>query len=109
MSGPVSLPTDVLRPTVQAPAGVHDVARAREAAVQFETAFLSSMLQPVFAGVSSQDSMFGGGAGEEAFRSFMVDAVARQAARSGGIGLADRVQAELLRAQGLELPSQGAS
>jgi Rod binding domain-containing protein len=72
----------------------------KKAAQDFEASFLSVMLGQMFAGVSTSEP-FGGGAGEETFKSFMTDAMAKQMARSGGIGLAPVVQKEMLKLQGL--------
>ena len=77
--------------------------RIREAAQDFEASFLSRMLQPMFEGLSTE-APFGGGAGEETWRSFLVDAMARQMARAGGVGLSDVVQREMIAMQSGGLP-----
>jgi flagellar protein FlgJ len=92
-------------PTLAAPAPQQTVAdlargRAREAAQSFEAQFLSIMLQQMYAGVKT-DGPFGGGLGEEMFRSLMTEEMGKQMARAGGIGLADTVQREILKLQGL--------
>ena len=74
--------------------------RAKDAAEKFEGQFLSFMLQQMFEGVKT-DGPFGGGHGEEMFRSLMTDAMGKQMAKKGGIGLADTVQREILKMQGL--------
>jgi peptidoglycan hydrolase FlgJ len=74
--------------------------RAKETAEKFEGQFLSFMLQQMFEGVKT-DGPFGGGHGEEMFRSLMTDAMGKQMAKQGGIGLADTVQREMLKMQGL--------
>ena len=76
-------------------------AKAKETAQAFEASFLSSMLQQMFAGVET-DGPFGGGFGEEMFRSVMTDALGKQMAKVGGIGIADTVQREILKLQGLQ-------
>ncbi|MBL8556313.1 MAG: rod-binding protein [Phenylobacterium sp.] len=76
-------------------------ARARDAAEKFEGQFLSIMLQQMFEGVKT-DGPFGGGVGEEMFRSLMTEQMGRQMTRTGGIGLADTVQREILKMQGLQ-------
>jgi len=70
----------------------------RRAAEDFEATFLSQMLQPMFAGLET-DGPFGGGHAEATWRGFLIDAMARQISRGGGIGLADQVQRELLSLQ----------
>lgn len=67
----------------------------------FEASFLSVMLGQMFQGVNKADGPFSGGAGEEAFKSFMTDAMAKQVVRSGGVGIAPAVQKEMLKLQGL--------
>ena len=75
-------------------------ARAKDAAQKFEGQFLSIMLQQMFEGVKT-DGPFGGGVGEEMFRSMMTEQMGKQMAQSGGIGLSDTVQREILKLQGL--------
>ncbi len=66
----------------------------------FEAAFLSVMLGQMFKDVNQQNA-FSGGQGEDAFKSFMSDAMAKKMVASGGIGLSDSVQKEMLKLQGL--------
>jgi flagellar protein FlgJ len=71
-------------------------AKIKESSKAFEASFLSMMYQNMF-----QDVDLGGGAGGEAFKSFLLDAVGKQMAKTGGIGLAPSVQREMLKLQGL--------
>jgi len=73
-------------------------ARMRETAEQFEASFLSQMLKPMFEGLSTE-APFGGGEAEGTWRGFLVEAMAKQAVRGGGIGLADQVVAQMLKMQ----------
>jgi len=73
-------------------------ARMRATAQEFEAAFLAQMLKPMFEGLAT-DGMFGGGKAEGTWRGFLVDAMAKQTARAGGVGLADTVMAEMIRMQ----------
>jgi Rod binding domain-containing protein len=66
----------------------------------FEASFLSAMLGHMFTGVDAE-APFSGGAGEQAFRSFMTDAIAKSMSKAGGVGLAKSVTAEMLKMQGL--------
>jgi Rod binding domain-containing protein len=59
----------------------------RDAAVELEATFLAEMLKA--AGFGETPDSFGGGDGEDQFSSFLVQAQAREMARSGGIGLAE--------------------
>lgn len=89
-------------PPATAPSAAESLQRARigKAAQDFEASFLSVMIGQMFQEVGASGD-FTGGPGEMAFRSFLSDAVAHQIARSGGIGLAAPVQAEMLKLQGL--------
>lgn len=71
---------------------------AREAANEFEMTFLNTMLQSMFEGVETQ-APFGGGYGEDVFRSMLVSEYAKEISASGGIGLADDVYREILAQQ----------
>jgi Rod binding domain-containing protein len=73
----------------------------KETAQKFEASFLSSMLQQMFEGVETSGP-FGGGQGEAMFRSFLTDAMAKQMAKGGGVGVAAEVQREMLKMQGLK-------
>lgn len=73
-------------------------AQVRETAEAFEATFLAMMLKPMFEGLSSE-GMFGGGQAEGQWRSFLVDEMAKQTVKSGGVGLADTVMAEMLKMQ----------
>lgn len=73
-------------------------ARMRETADAFEASFLSQMLKPMFEGLKT-DGPFGGGEAEGTWRGFMIDAMAKQTVRAGGIGLADQVVAQMLKMQ----------
>lgn len=73
-------------------------ARMRETAEAFEASFLAQMLKPMFEGLKT-DGMFGGGQGEETWRGFMIEAMAKQTVQAGGIGLADQVVAQMLKMQ----------
>jgi Rod binding domain-containing protein len=75
-------------------------AKIAKTAQAFEASFLSSMLGHMFTGVDA-DAPFSGGSGEQAFRSFMTDAIATSMSKAGGVGLAKSVTAEMLKMQGL--------
>lgn len=87
---------DLLAPTPSAPSA--DAARMRQTAEDFEASFLAQMLKPMFEGLST-DGPFGGGEAEGTWRGFMIDAMAKQTVKAGGIGLAETVVAEMVRMQ----------
>lgn len=67
-------------------------------AQEFEAVFLAEMFKPMFESVDV-DPMFGGGQGEEMFRSMLVQEYGKEIAQTKGIGLADFVKRELIRIQ----------
>ena len=71
------------------PAPTRQETRARAAAEAFEAAFLAEVLK--HSGLNALPSGFGGGAGEEAFSSFLTQEYARLMSERGGIGLAEQV------------------
>jgi len=70
----------------------------RKAAEQFSGMFMSQMFQHMFEGVG-QDKMFGGGPGEEMFRSVLTDEYGKAAAKSNGFGLTDKIMHALIAQQ----------
>ncbi len=74
------------------------LAAARSAAQDFEAFFLMQALQQMFAGVD-QDSLFGGGPGEEMFKSLLVQEYATELAKTSSVGIADQVLGELIKMQ----------
>jgi peptidoglycan hydrolase FlgJ len=93
-------------PTLLAPAPAGDTAalarrgEIEKTAKDFETSFLAIMFGQMFK-TAEISAPFGGGHGEEMFKSFYAEAVAKQVTRAGGIGLADTVAREMLKLQGL--------
>jgi len=89
-----------LAPAAAAPASApaHDP-RFWQAAKAFEAMALGQLLQPMFDTVDASQGAFGGGAAEAAWRPMLVDALGRQIATHGGLGLAEPVYAAMLRAQ----------
>lgn len=75
--------------------------KMRQKAEDFEAVFLSQMLKPMFEGIKS-DEMFGGGNGEDMWKSQLVNEYGKTIAKSGGIGIADAVLGEMLRMQEMQ-------
>lgn len=69
-----------------------------KAAKDFESMFMSQMLQPMFESMNV-DPMFGGGNGEKIMRGFLVQEYGKIAAKGSHFGIADSVKAEMIRAQ----------
>jgi Rod binding domain-containing protein len=76
-----------------------DPALAAKTGHDFEAMFLSQMLQPMFEGVNKSNSYFGGGHGEEAFSSMLVDEYGKAMADHGGVGVAKMVADTILKSQ----------
>lgn len=87
-----------LAPALPTPGVKPDMAAAKRAGQDFEAVLIGQMLEPMWAGIKT-DGAFGGGTGEEVFRSLMIQEVGRAIAKQGGIGIADSVTRELIRAQ----------
>lgn len=56
----------------------------------FEAQFLSQMLGHMFDGIKT-NKLFGGGQGEDMYKSLMVEEYGKSIAKAGGIGVADQV------------------
>ena len=75
-----------------------DHSAVRKAAEEFEAVFVNNMLQNMFTGLESGGT-WGKGHGADAWQSLLIDEYSRSIAASGGIGIADSVEKELLRLQ----------
>ncbi len=73
-------------------------AQMDKTAQDFEAMVLSQMLQPMFEGTETE-APFGGGHAEKMWRSVMIDEMAKEISRGGGIGIADTVKREMLKMQ----------
>jgi len=109
MLSSLSPSVDLLKPLAGAPSGVAMSAseQAKRAAIKksaedFEASFLSNALGLMSEGVTVS-APFGGGEGEQAFKSFLNDAMAKQIVKKGGVGVAASVQREMLKMQGLTM------
>jgi peptidoglycan hydrolase FlgJ len=71
--------------------------KLREAAQDFESVFLNSMFQQMFANVGQ--GPFGGGPGASIWRSFLTEEYSKSFVKAGGIGIADHVMRALLARQ----------
>jgi len=96
MSGVVSMDPTSFRKPPSVSAATPD--QALQVGRQFETMFLSEMLKPMFDSVKT-DKLFGGGHGEDMFRSLQVDEYAKAVSKQGGVGIANAVQRQILLMQ----------
>jgi Rod binding domain-containing protein len=74
------------------------MAQMRKVAEDFEAFFLSQALQPMFANIEAEGP-FGGGPGDDIWKSMQVDEFGKVIAKSGGIGIADSIMKQMLQAQ----------
>ncbi len=74
-----------------------------QAAQRLEAGFLAELLKS--AGAGSAPSAFGGGAGEEQFASFLLEAQAERMVAAGGIGLAQALYGAMRGADGAPGPA----
>ncbi|MFI4935656.1 MAG: rod-binding protein [Caulobacterales bacterium] len=104
--GFIATPADVLgQPAGLSAAELAKRGQINQTAQKFEASFLSTMISTMFEGVGAA-APFGGGAGEDMWKSFLAEAMAKQMAKAGGIGLSAAVAKEMLKMQGLtEKPS----
>ena len=77
---------------------VKTVDKAREVAEDFESFFISQMVGYMFSGIKT-DGPLGGGQAETIYRSLLSDEYGKLIGRSGGIGIADAVQREIIKLQ----------
>ncbi|MEQ8388336.1 MAG: rod-binding protein [Alphaproteobacteria bacterium] len=73
---------------------------ARQAAEEFESVFLSKMLDQMFAGIKT-DGLFGSGPSGDIYRSMLNQEYGKVISTTGGIGIADQVEREILKLQEL--------
>ena len=84
--------------SVPKPSNATDAATSEKAAEEFESFFMTQMLEHMFKGIET-DGYFGGGYGEGVYQSMMIKEYGRVLAKSGGIGIADMVNQELINLQ----------
>ena len=70
----------------------------RKAAEQFTGVFMSQMFGHMFEGIGT-NTMFGGGQGEEMFRSVLTDEYGKAAAKQNVGGLTDKIMHALIAQQ----------
>jgi Rod binding domain-containing protein len=88
----VAGPKTGMKPQAATPDG------ARKAAEDFESFFVTSMLESMSAGVKP-DKMFGGGQGETLYRSMLNQEYGKSIAANGALGISDAIRREILQMQ----------
>ena len=78
--------------------GQVDMEQIETAAKEFEAVFITEMMKPMFEGIET-DGTFGGGKGEEVFRGVLIDEYGKMLSKTGQLGIADKIKAEMIRMQ----------
>ena len=102
MTTPISAtPLDrlgTLRTSAAPAVDAKDLAKIKASAEDFEGFFVTKSFVEMYGDLSS-DPLFGGGEAENIFRSFLLQEYGKQVAKTGGIGVSDMVQKQLLQLQ----------
>ncbi len=72
--------------------------KVRKTAQEFEAFFVGQMMEHMMAGIEP-DPLFGGGTGEEMWRSMLNQEYGKHVAKSGKLGIASNVMKAMLQAQ----------
>ncbi len=75
------------------------VQKAWKAAQDFEAMALNQFLTPMFDTIDTSGGPFGGGQGEAAWKPMMIDSIAKQLSKAGGLGLAQPVFRQMIQMQ----------
>lgn len=78
--------------------GLHADKALRQKASDLEGVFLNTLTSEMFSSIKT-DGMFGGGFGEQTWRSMQAEQLADSMAQNGGLGLADDITRSLLDMQ----------
>jgi flagellar protein FlgJ len=73
--------------------------KTKDTAQQFESVFLNNMFEEMFAGVEEPQGPHATEQGQKTWRSMLTEQYADTIAKSGGVGVADHIQRELLALQ----------
>jgi flagellar protein FlgJ len=75
------------------------IARVRQQAEEFEGVFLTTLTKELFSSIKTDESVMGGGFGEETWRSMQAEELATTMAQNGGLGIAEQLLPDLLALQ----------
>lgn len=89
--------------------------RVVQQAEEFEGVFLNTLTKQLFSSLKTDESVLGGGFGEETWRSMQSEHLADAMAQNGGLGIAEQLLPDLLTMQeatnnnqNMILPTMGA-
>lgn len=94
--------------SVPARSETSQVESLRRQAEELEGVFLHSLVKQMFSGIKT-DGAFGGGFGEETWRSMQAEQLAQSMAEAGGVGLADHILGDLIAVQQAAAPANSAT
>ena len=77
----------------------HQIARVQKQAEEFEGVFLNTLTKQLFSNLKTDESVMGGGFGEETWRSMQAEQIADTMAQNGGLGIAEQLLPDLLAMQ----------
>lgn len=77
---------------------LRQLGKIRQQAEEMEGVFLNMLTKQMFSSIKG-DENFGGGFGEETWRSMQSEELANAMARSGGVGIADQLMSEMIAVQ----------
>jgi Rod binding protein len=75
------------------------VSRLKAQAEEFEAVFLNTLTRQMFSSIKTDESVMGGGFGEETWRSMQAEQFANLMAANGGLGIAEQILPDLLALQ----------
>ena len=101
-------------PTQQSSLDPAAMGRLRKQAEELEGVFLNTLTKQMFSSLKTDQASFGGGFGEETWRSMQSEQIANSMAQNGGLGIADQMMGDLVKMQEAaqnpyNMTSQGAS
>ena len=76
-----------------------EIAKVRQQAEDFEGVFLNTLTKELFSSIKTDESVMGGGFGEETWRSMQSEQLAANMAQNGGLGIAEQLLPDLLAMQ----------
>lgn len=89
---------DIILPQRQTTLEPAQLNRLKQQAEELEGVFLNLLTKEMFATAKS-DNGFGGGFGEETWRSMQAEQLANAMAQNGGLGIADQVLGDMIAMQ----------
>ncbi|HEY4199849.1 MAG TPA: rod-binding protein [Devosiaceae bacterium] len=75
------------------------VGKLHNQATSLEGVFLNTLVGEMFSSIKTDDASFGGGFGEETWRSMQSEQLSDSMAQAGGVGLADDLMDGLIKMQ----------